>query len=240
MMINKFLLAGMIVAGFATSAFAADLPSTKAPPAAFAAAPFSWAGSYIGADIGYGWARDAFDYGFNIGSPAPATTPEPAIKMQGLLGGLYGGHNWQSGNIVYGVELDAELTGIHGTLSGGYETYKLPEQGSARVRLGYAMDRTLLYATGGLAIADGKFVDGTIATTNRTLLGWTLGAGLEYAISNHWLARAEYRYTDFGTDDQTNVSGREYFSYAHHVTEEAVRVGLAYKFCAPEPVVAKY
>jgi outer membrane immunogenic protein len=78
----------------------------------------------------------------------------------------------------------------------------------------------------------------------KTRAGWTVGGGTEYAVTNNWSVRAEYRYADFG--HVTNfpfaafTNGR--LSVNHHLTENQVQVGFSYKFdaFAPAPVVAKY
>ena len=74
----------------------------------------------------------------------------------------------------------------------------------------------------------------------RRWLGWTLGAGVEYALSNNWTARAEYRYTDFGTKTDTLALTYPGFHAKNHYTDQAVRLGLSYKFGGPSAVVAKY
>ncbi len=81
-------------------------------------------------------------------------------------------------------------------------------QGSIRGRVGIAWDRALLYATGGVAFSgfNNSITDttgfvapaGTSASFSNTRVGWTVGGGIEYAITNNWSVRAEYRYSDFG------------------------------------------
>src|SRR6185312_12047858 len=77
-----------------------------------------------------------------------------------------------------------------------------------RPRLGYAFDRLLLYATGGLAIANQKFSQSIVqlntpfvetGAVSRTSTGWTAGAGAEYALDNRWSLKAEYLYVDLGS-----------------------------------------
>jgi outer membrane immunogenic protein len=110
--------------------------------------------------------------------------------------------------------------------------------GSVRGRLGYAIDRTLLYVTGGLAGADIKHsVLNAGATTKNSGVeyGWTVGAGLEHAFTQNWSARVEYRYSDFGTSKwAANVNKAD-------TTDHTVRVGLSYRFGgAARPVMARY
>jgi outer membrane immunogenic protein len=81
-------------------------------------------------------------------------------------------------------------------------------QASARVRVGYAFDRTLFYVTGGAAFTEVRaFTDWvpfgifpeTITRTTRTLTGGTVGGGVEYAVTDHFTLGMEGRYTDYGT-----------------------------------------
>ena len=120
-------------------------------------------------------------------------------------------------------------------------------EGSVRGRLGIAFDRTLIYATGGVAFADYKTQYFAIIPGfgneefSKTQVGWTVGAGLEYAIANNWSLRAEYRYTDFGTF--TDPTTAFYISPAvlyvrHSEIENRIQAGFSYKFGGP--VVAKY
>jgi outer membrane immunogenic protein len=73
---------------------------------------------------------------------------------------------------------------------------------------------------------------------NTTGEGWTIGGGLEYALTNHWTVRTEYLYADLGKTTFTQ-SG---FNVGVKTTENIVRAGLSYKFGGPEApaLVAKY
>jgi outer membrane immunogenic protein len=66
---------------------------------------------------------------------------------------------------------------------------------------------------------------------SQSRTGWTVGVGLEYAVTPNWFLRAEYRYANFGSFTQatpfTFVPGS---SVSHHETENAERAGVSYKF----------
>ena len=116
-----------------------------------------------------------------------------------------------------------------------------------RARLGYAFDRTLVYATGGLAYGEMKSSANFFGplpgnalqftgTKNNTAFGYTIGAGVEYAFTNNITAKGEYLYYDLGKST-ANVAvipgsgggGTGYnsrFKNGGHL----VRVGLNYKF----------
>ncbi|ARN81065.1 TonB-dependent siderophore receptor [Methylocystis bryophila] len=141
--------------------------------------------------------------------------------------------------------------GCGGTINAHIQTLF---QGSLRARAGYAWNRLLLYGTGGLAFGDfnvqsniggqdnvGNFY--FAAANDRSLwrLGWTGGAGVEYAITPRWSARAEYRYSDFGhiaeapTSFSTTVGGPVFYQGERHVTQNQVQVGASYKFGGTDP-----
>jgi outer membrane immunogenic protein len=118
---------------------------------------------------------------------------------------------------------------------------------TARARAGVAVDRALIYATGGAAWSnwstnhsitnfDPSHVSGADNST-FTRTGWTAGAGLEYAFTNNWLARVEYLYADFGTANSTMVAIPAAvpgfftnFAEPEKLTEQVVRAGISYKF----------
>jgi outer membrane immunogenic protein len=89
---------------------------------------------------------------------------------------------------------------------------------------------------GGVAFASIKEHDVVAATgaftdNSATRTGWTLGAGLDYALTDRWIGRVEYRYANFGTFSyNTAVFGPALFSESHKTTENAFRLGLGYKF----------
>jgi outer membrane immunogenic protein len=122
-------------------------------------------------------------------------------------------------------------------------------QGSVRGRLGIAFDRALLYGTGGVAITSfntsyfdttGFFtgVPGTNATISNTRAGFTFGGGIEYAITDYWSVRAEYRYSNFGhTSDYPFANPNNFVLPAggyvvaqHYLNESQVQVGFSYRF----------
>jgi len=93
--------------------------------------------------------------------------------------------------------------------------------------------------------APGNNFNGTLGpsviTHSQTLTGWTIGGGVEAMLGHNWLARAEYRYADFGTvnfNDVRTCTGCTFpaqstplsVSYAMRVATQTAMVGLAYKF----------
>ena len=93
--------------------------------------------------------------------------------------------------VVTGIEADIEWVDIDGDDDGdddddpdlGDLGFEVNWQGSIRGRVGYAFDRVLLYGTGGFALADID-TDGSGGDDDGgTEWGWTLGAGVDYAVT---------------------------------------------------------
>lgn len=218
----KKLLLALSVSLLASSAFAADAIVAEAAPV------FSWTGGYIGLQAGYAWGNGNID---QIGGPGFVDT-----DPDGFLGGVYGGYNYQmSNNIVIGAELDVVYTNVDGSgqiflapgvpFPGATATEELNWSGAARLRLGYAADRFLPYIAGGVAFGDIDISNNAGGPSfGDTFTGWTIGVGLDYAMTDNLLLRAEYRYTDFG-----NESFDDFGAEVDLKTNE-VRLGIAYKF----------
>ena len=81
----------------------------------------------------------------------------------------------------------------------------------------------------------------TAYKNSKSLTGYDVGGGVEYAFTNNWTGRVEYRY--YGFNSSTNsytIFGAPVAFRNGNLTDNTVRVGLAYKFGAPAPGVAKY
>lgn len=206
---NLLLSTVALVALAGSSALAADLPSTKATPIYVAPAPaFTWTGFYIGADFGGGWA--------NLNDTSGAANV--SRTGSGVIGGGHVGYNYQINQFVLGLEGDFLGSGISGSKYFGLPldaTDKTNQDwlGSINGRLGVAYDRALFYAIGGTAFTEGTanvtagsitgpIVAGfglpTTVSLSHSFTGYDIGGGVEYAITNNWIGRAEYRYYDFG------------------------------------------
>ncbi|MCI4678427.1 outer membrane beta-barrel protein [Rhodoblastus acidophilus] len=252
---RTLLLSTVAFAALAGSAFAADLPSRKEAPVYVAPVPaFSWTGFYLGADIGGAFGSTSLhsDWtGWNSHS----------LDTSGVMGGGYVGYNYQfNQNFVLGIEGDFQGTGANQSYS--FVTPPLPDAplgaalttktgidwlASINGRVGISYDRALFYAIGGAAWAQGTAsLTGTTngiwyGTVSRTadLSGYDVGGGVEYAFTPNWVGRVEYRYYDFGN---YNLSPwvAAYTPLREQTSVNTIRVGLAYLFSAPAPVVAKY
>jgi outer membrane immunogenic protein len=200
-----------------TTAYAADVVSEE-PPVPEASIPlFSWTGAYIGINGGYAWTNAEFSAG-------GASVDD---DFNGGLLGVRAGYNWQMpNNFVGGIELDVDhVWNKNSYVIGGVGVEAGSDwQGSARLRLGYAIDRTLFFGTGGVAIANAYAkIPATGANESETFTGWTLGAGIEHAFTDNLIGSLEYRYADYGSKD---IGGLVDVDLDQHT----VRLGLAYKF----------
>jgi len=237
------IVAAGLVLGTATIASAADLgrPVYKAAPPAPVMA-YNWSGFYAGIHGGYGWG----ELGSNLFNGN--------AKQDGWFGGGQIGWNWQGAGSpwVFGVEVDSAWANIKDdvTVAGGGVVAnafsELDYFGTARLRLGYAVDRVLWYATGGLAwghneigfsaSAPGAFVAGSSANTH---VGFAVGGGVEWALVDNWTAKVEYLYLDLGSENYFGGPGAGGFDA--DVTAHTVKVGLNYRFgYGKGPVIAKY
>lgn len=203
------IAAGAILAS-TLAVHAADISrqSYKAPLYS-APADFNWTGLYIGINGGYGFGSS--HHNFDV-----VGTTTGSYDISGAVAGLTVGYNWQLGRWVYGVEGDFDWSGIKGTapcpgpgFTCGTDSTWL---GTARGRFGYAFDRWLPYITAGAAFGNIKAtIDPSSAAfpgASATRIGWTGGAGVEYALWQSWSVKAEYLYVSLGDMDcATGCSG---------------------------------
>lgn len=205
---RAILLATAAVALATGVSRAADLYGSPyaTPYAAPVAYPANvWTGPYVGANIGY-QAGAVYNW---------------AVDPSGVAGGLQAGYLWQSGQLVIGGEVDIQASAAEDT----FANYKFsnPWFGTLRGRIGYALNNVLLYGTGGLAL--GELEGSGYGMTESNLLGgWSLGAGIEVALTQHVSVRAEYLYTDL-SDTNYVLTGMN-----HGIESSILRFGLNYKF----------
>lgn len=223
----KFL-AAMAVLATATFAHAADATVEEI---VVVDSTYNWSGVYLGAQVGYAVDGSA-DYIYYEDSRYNYDN-----DLEGIFGGLYAGYNYQFSNrIVLGVEGDVAWGDVDGAgVAPGDNAWSnetsLDWTGSARLRLGYAVDRFLPYVTGGVAFSKLDFMETGGATPDRgdaNLVGWTLGAGTEYAVTDNWIVRGEYRYTKFNDKDFRSQPGDYEFNVDADIHD--LRIGAAYKF----------
>ncbi len=203
------LLAVTAFSLLSASAFAADLGPIpyKAP---LAPAPFGWTGCYAGGNVGGGWGqKDLTDTsGFLVANGGPGAV---SLGIDGyLLGGQIGCDYQFASDWVLGVEGYAAGGKIGGNTTDiavadpatFSDTTNLLTSGTARI--GYAFGRWLPYIKGGVAWASDNYTVADVlgaynATASEDRFGWTVGAGIEWALWNDWSVKLEYDYYGFGT-----------------------------------------
>ncbi len=256
-----------------STVWAADL--TPAPRVA-AVAVADWTGPYLGMSFGDRWANAEWTTtraGAALLPPVPGATPAiVASEDHAFRAASYFGYNLQAGShFVIGIEADVagalsarRIQGIPGVVSSLVRDGVGIREGwdaSIRGRAGALLTPSiLLYGTGGVSwqefglSATCLVVDVSWCTATRgeaisvVRQGWTAGAGIEARIAPHWLARAEYRYADYGRLDHTffaAVPANRVEMHAKLHTQTAL-FGLAYQFgeqaaatAAAMPVKAK-
>ena len=208
--------AGVLALGI-TSAAAADVARREMPAKApaYNAPLYNWTGFYVGINGGGGFGRSSFS--------SPLTSGSFDISG-GMVGGTIG-YNWQAGQVVFGLEGDGDWSDIRGSApcAGTTCSFRNDWFATARGRLGYAFDRFLPYVTGGAAFGNIKNTIAGVGSADQTRAGWTLGAGLEYAISGPWSIKAEYLYADLGHGGTVAGSNSSFRT-------NIVRAGLNYRF----------
>ncbi len=205
------LVAALSVLALGGVASAADLPRRNTAPTAYVAPVpvFTWTGLYAGVNAGYSW-----------GSQKGAADATYGSLDGAQVGGTIG-YNYQMGQIVLGVEGDDAWNQARGSKAGAIS--KSTNVATARGRIGYAVDRVLLFTTAGYA---GGAVDRTVggASASDWHNGYALGGGMEYAFTSNVSAKAEYLYTDLTSKSETAVPSRA------GLTANTVRMGVNYRF----------
>lgn len=229
---RKFLplQAAMLLALSSASAFAADAVVSEPAPVA---ASFSWTGAYIGAYAGGAFAQNKLK---NLSGSTDVN-----LSPSGFTGGVYAGYNVQFDPLVLGAE--AEI-GYDGWRAGGeflnssFKPRHAESRGTyigrVRARGGYAVDNLLVFLAGGVSFGQDKVTQSNANvgdSLTRSLVGWNIGAGAEYAFTSNWIGRFEYIHDAFGREDYGFKDLPHGFADREvKLSNNTVRVGLEYKF----------
>lgn len=223
------LLLGLSLSFLASASYAADAVVDEV---VVVDAAYDWSGVYVGAQVGYAWGKSEVVFEPN----GVYNQPDP----DGWLGGVYVGFNHQLSNkLVLGIEGDFAFASVTGQNINIWDGIPFPLDviesdmnwsGAVRGRLGYAFDRFLPYLSAGLAFADYDhtvlFEGVSIGDFGETYIGWTIGLGLDFALTDHLLLRSEYRYSDFGSESFAGSVN----DHDVDLSTNDVRFGIAYKF----------
>jgi outer membrane immunogenic protein len=220
---TAILLAGVATVGLSSATYAADLIIDEpiVSPGVVDVGG-NWEGVYLGVFGGYGSGSvtDEDDYGF--------FDDEDSMGIDGWLVGVNAGANFYiTDGIVGGIVGDIAWSNIEG-YDDYYETqYNIDWQGSLRGKLGFDAGAFMPYLTGGLAFANASIdqYDGSYSDS-QTHIGWTVGAGVEVAVTEDVSLDLLYRYSDFGSKEYDAYNGDDSFGLSTH----AVTLGVNWKF----------
>ncbi len=230
------------------AAFALMLVSPAYASDYYSDVAYDWTGVYGGVHAGFIQANVTVDG--RVRTPREPGTDILDLSYErdfdGFVGGALGGVNFQAGSFVFGLDMDfggvvADGEGtedIEGTEDSVRFQHGIDWNAHVRGRLGFALDRVLVYGAGGLAVADFDVKSNRSLQSDNDLddgghaTGWSAGGGLEYAVTDNLLVRAEYlhdEYTDekFAVCDLTNVLCD---NFQVGFTDNIVRVGISWKF----------
>jgi outer membrane immunogenic protein len=244
-----FTTVSLGVLGLMSPALAADLaPYTKAAP--LASPVYDWSGFYVGVYGGGGMGN----HNYNNGTPNGFSNSLFNYDSSGGIAGGEAGYNMQSGNIVVGVEASGFWSGIKGSDASQFNNPATPPfpvnaidksdlrwGGALLARGGIAVDRLLLFFTGGWGFGDIVHTSTTagfpIDQYTNHQSGLAAGGGIAYAVTNNLIGKFEYRYYNLGRYDRANPLNGQ-LPYTVDSTYSVVTIGLDYKFGGP--VIAKY
>jgi len=227
-------------------------------PAKVARAPdsFDWQGFYLGGHLGYAWGQsDWTAHATDVATPPLIGSlnfyqpPNAWTGTGSYFAGLQTGYNFMlAQRLLVGAETDMlvpnQIGGDQRIERASFRPVLYDERvligGTVRGRVGYAFGNWLPYATGGFAwsfdraafseFRDTASVRGAFAIDRQLLwrFGWTLGGGVEFPFAPNWTARAEYLFTEFGTQTTDFHSAAERITSG--LTTSEVRLGLNYQF----------
>ena len=220
---KRFVFAGLGLVALASAASAADLPRQTPYRAPAYVTGYNWTGLYIGLHGGYGWGSSSGD-----------------LDLRGGFVGGQIGYNWQAMGSpwVFGVEFDSSWADL-----GRSDTFLVPAglisvtsdtnyMGSLRGRVGYAFDRTMVYATGGVGWINNEIrINATVgpftaaARDSNMHVGGVIGAGVEHAFAPNWTGKVEYLFAAYGSETYFSTLG----GLSTGADVHTLKVGLNYQ-----------
>jgi outer membrane immunogenic protein len=259
MMTFKRLIAAaafaVIAAGPAAAADIAARPLYKAPPPLPA---FTWSGLFIGGHGAYAWGNTKWSENeLGTGGGPPGFQDASFTERDWLIGGQ-AGFNYQltASPIVWGIWADDSAGKLKSSASSCFPEIAGTVQscsstvhniGTLVGRVGFAFDRTMIYALGGWAWGAGVdqanscagaacAVGAGIAGTNfQSIFGYTVGGGIEYAFAGNWSVFAQYNYIDFGTWGENFANPATSLTFTENIRQNisVVKFGINFRFGQP-------
>jgi outer membrane immunogenic protein len=212
-LIVDLIIVGCVGLATAQDAAAADVPYPVKGPA-LVEVPQSWAGLYLGGQVGYG--MDSVRWR-NLGT-SPFFSPLNSLTHDhgsGVIGGGQVGYNFQFNRIVFGIEGSVSAANFDRTFASPYFpatdvwSSKVTWLSTATGRIGYGFDSWLPYIKGGLAVANidtsiANNAVGAFSQSSAVHYGWTLGGGVEFKIAPKFSLGLEFMHTDLGRSNDIN------------------------------------
>ena len=177
-----------------------------------------WSGFYVGGHVGYGVGV------MNLSAPFIDADDEEQ-DVEGYLAGIQLGYNMQMDAVLFGLQTDLSVSTIASDEDGGGEDDTIDWLGSTTARIGIVADSLVPYLKGGVAYASGT---GHAAddSDSKVQFGWTVGAGLEVALTDSISLFGEYDYYNFGESTYEFDVGDVDVQTDLHV----VKAGLNFRF----------
>jgi outer membrane immunogenic protein len=166
---------------------------------------YSWAGPYLGGNLGWAW----------------GSVDNSVTRPSGFVGGAQAGYNFQTGPWVFGVEGDLQATGASDTFAPW--KFSNPWFGTVRGRAGYAFNNILFYGTAGLAFGELRGETFGLSETH-TNAGWTAGLGAEFGLTPNWSTRFEFLFVDLNDSNFTITGVQNGYHFG------LLRAGVNYRF----------
>ena len=210
---KRFIPMVGLLALLAAPALAADrrVPVQQYQPTYSQPRAYNWNGLYVGAHSGA-----SFDRFQGVRKKS---------RSEVLLGGQVG-YNLQMGGLVTGLEADISMNGLgKGAKRTGGTSADMRYVSTLKARAGFAFDRFLVYGLGGVAYGSLKASDGLVSK-EKSKVGYVVGAGAEYGITDNLSAKLEYNYVSLGKQNFQFANGRTRVG----VNEHLVKAGLNYRF----------
>lgn len=222
----KLLLSTLVsFLAFAAAAKAADVMTedVAAPPR------YDWSGFYVGLQGGGAWGAATVN----------DSVDEVEVDLEGGFLGVHGGALWQMNQFVVGLEGEVNYSWADGELDAGgppggnFIGSEVAWFGSLNAKAGAALDRVLIYGTGGVAVGGVETSQrvpflGVAFSERATSVGWTIGAGVDWAMTDKLIVGGQYRYYDFGSENF--APGGAFLARSQDVTLHTVGLRASYKF----------
>ena len=233
LLVSALASAAILTAVPALSADLDVMPPPPPPVEELRPATYDWTGISAGAFI----AANAVEGKFDLSPLCGCGVNDVSMSGIGFAGGLKVGADYQMGDIVFGAAADWAYGGEIGRNDHGTtESFlKMKHMTTLRGRIGWALDNTLIYATGGIALAQME-LGGETATAKDSEAKWskgfTIGGGMEHALSDNFSVGVEYLYTKFGSTDHFLTDGGANTGTAHMEYDDfhTVRASANYRF----------